>query len=82
MPNRTPYEIRHNLLVDARQMLFRVWERECDVIVRNADLGDAPIEDRTLPEAPTFEKILELATQMDDFVSNGPKREEASGATA
>ena len=32
MPSKNPYEIRASILVDAHQMLFRVWERKCDTI--------------------------------------------------
>ena len=68
MPDRNPYEIRHDLLVDARQMLFRVWEKKCEAATHNANLGDNLV---TVPEAPTFDEVLELAKKMNEFVTNG-----------
>jgi len=75
MPNRNPYEIRHSLLVDARQMLFRGWEKKCDVVFHNAGTGQGKqIKDKEMPEAPNFEEVLALAEKMDAFVS-GTKTE-------
>lgn len=63
------YEIRHSMLNEARDMLFQIWQQECEVIERNANLEDRIVTPGEMPPAPTFEKILELAKKMNDFVS-------------
>lgn len=65
-----PYEIRHAILNEARAMLFDVWHEKCrDVQALNSM---PPYKyHSSLPEAPTFEEILELAQRMNTFVSNG-----------
>lgn len=62
------YEIRHAILNEAREMLFEVWHEKC----RNAQSFNS-FSDKLhvkIPEAPTFEEVLELAKKMDAFVSN------------
>lgn len=71
----TGYEIRHSLINEARDMLFQVWNRECDVVFHNANcrVEGRAIGTGELPPAPTFDAILKLAQQMNEFVSRSDK---------
>jgi hypothetical protein len=60
------YEIRYNILRDARDMLFQEWTAKCDIHRRNCDLANKQIE--TMPEAPTMEAILRRAEELYEFV--------------
>jgi hypothetical protein len=62
----TGYDIRYNILNDARSTLFEQWHRECDRIRRNADLGQRQLE--PLPSAPTAAQIKALAEELYEFV--------------
>ena len=60
------YEIRYNILRDARDMLFQEWILRCDVHRRNCDLAQKQIE--TMPTAPTTDEILDRAEELYEFV--------------
>jgi hypothetical protein len=60
------YEIRYNILRDARDMLFQEWILRCDVHRRNCDLAQKQIE--SMPEAPSVDDILERAEELYEFV--------------
>jgi hypothetical protein len=62
----TGYDIRYNILNDARSTLFEQWHRECDRIRRNADLGQRQLE--PLPNAPSAAQIKALAEELYEFV--------------
>lgn len=62
----TGYDIRYNLLNDAKNILFEKWHQECGVIRRNADLGQRQLE--PLPPAPTAAEIKALAEDLYEFV--------------
>lgn len=71
--SQNAYEIRYQLLKDAREMLFKVWEEDCQTLRFNADLkhdcGCQDFEPTVMPAPPTVEAIIALAEQMDTFVS-------------
>ena len=60
------YEIRYNLLNDAKGILFEKWHEECSRVRRNADLGQRQLE--PLPAAPTVAEIKALAEDLYEFV--------------
>lgn len=60
------YEIRYNLLNDAKNMLFEQWHETCSTIRRNADLASQPIG--VFPPAPTADEIKALAEELYEFV--------------
>ena len=60
------YEIRYNILRDARDMLFQEWILKCDIHRRNCDLANKQIE--TMPSAPSVDDILARAEDLYDFV--------------
>jgi len=62
----TGYDIRYNLLRDAKTILFEKWHQECDVLRRNADLGQRQLE--PCPPAPTAAEIKALAEDLYEFV--------------
>ena len=62
----TGYDIRYNLLNDAKGILFEKWHQECDVLRRNADLGQRQLE--SYPPAPTAAEIKALAEELYEFV--------------
>jgi hypothetical protein len=62
----TGYDIRYNLLNDAKNILFEKWHEECRVLTRNADLGQRQLE--PLPSAPTAAEIKALAEDLYEFV--------------
>lgn len=62
----TGYDIRYNLLNDAKNILFEKWHEECSRIRRNADLGQRQLE--PLPEAPSAAAIKALAEDLYEFV--------------
>lgn len=55
------YEIRYNVLTDARQLLMDQWHVKCEHTRMQDDSAQ-------LPPPPTFEAIKALATEMYDFV--------------
>lgn len=60
------YEIRYNILRDARDMLFQEWQMKCDIHRRNFDLAKSHIDE--MPEAPTINEIILRAEELYDFV--------------
>lgn len=60
------YDIRYNLLNEAKNILFEKWNQECSRMRRNADLGQRQIE--PLPEAPSAAAIKALAEDLYEFV--------------
>ena len=64
-----PYEIRHEILKEAREMLLRIWDQDGTDKRYNSEITNnkEPIE--FLP-APTFDEILALANKMNAFVSD------------
>lgn len=60
------YEIRHSLLNEARHMLYEKWNRDWEIIRRNHDLAQKPIE--STPEPPTAAQIKALAEELYEFV--------------
>jgi hypothetical protein len=62
----TGYDIRYNLLNDAKGMLFEKWHQECEVLKRNADLGQRKLD--PYPPAPTAAEIKALAEDLYEFV--------------
>jgi hypothetical protein len=79
MSNKTPFEIRLELIAIAKDMLERdhntmveaithKWYQECDT----ARTNNQPVPD--MPDFPLFpssKKILEKANELNEFVSNG-----------
>lgn len=62
----TGYEIRYNLLNDAKNMLYEKWNRDVEVVKFNAASSKKIIEDLPLP--PSAEEIKALAQSLYDFV--------------
>jgi hypothetical protein len=62
----TGYDIRYNLLNDAKGMLFEKWHQECEVLKRNADLGQRKLD--PYPPAPSAAEIKALAEDLYEFV--------------
>ena len=62
----TGYDIRYNLLNEAKNILFEKWHQECNRIRRNADLGQRQLE--PLPAGPTVTEIKALAEDLYEFV--------------
>jgi hypothetical protein len=62
----TGYDIRYNLLNDAKNMLFEQWHEECSTLRRNADLDRQPLG--SFPPAPTASQIKALAEELYEFV--------------
>ena len=62
----TGYEIRHSLLNEAKDILFEKWHQECEVLKRNADLGQRKLD--PYPPAPTAAEIKALAEELYEFV--------------
>ena len=62
----TGYDIRYNLLNDAKGMLFEKWHQECEVLKRNAYLGQRKLD--PYPPAPTAAEIKALAEELYEFV--------------
>ncbi len=60
------YEIRYNILRDARDMLFQEWILKCDIHRRNCDLANKQID--TMPGAPSVDEIIARAEELYDFV--------------
>ena len=60
------YEIRYNILRDARDMLFQEWTAKCDIHRRNCDLANKQIED--MPAAPSVDQIIARAEELYEFV--------------
>lgn len=63
------YEIRHAILNEAREMLFDTWREKC----RNIQAANTTLSYKyyvSLPDAPTFKEVMELAKKMNAFVSN------------
>ena len=60
------YEIRYNILRDARDMLFQEWQMKCDIHRRNFDLAKSHID--AMPEAPSVGEILTRAEELYEFV--------------
>lgn len=71
--NSTGYEIRHALLNEARDMLFQDWLMKRDVVFNNAHVEKRTILETEVPLAPSFDAILKLAQQMNEFVSHSDK---------
>ena len=63
----TGYDIRYNLLNDARNMLFTEWHQKCEVTRRNYDLKQSVI-DIEMPAAPSAAQIKALAEDLYEFV--------------
>lgn len=62
----TGYDIRYNLLNDAKNMLFEQWHEQCSTLRRNADLAQQPLGE--FPAAPTSAEIKALAEDLYEFV--------------
>jgi len=60
------YEIRHMLLVEARNMLFEGWHEEVKRLQHNAGLTNTPIGE--YPPQPSVTDISKLAEQLYEFV--------------
>ena len=60
------YEIRYNLLNDARNMLYENWHLSCDTIRGNAQLKNESVS--KMPEPPTASDIKSLAEDLYEFV--------------
>ena len=59
------YQIRHELLCEARLILFDAWSQKCENIRRNADLSKTRSD---LPAAPTVADVKAVAEQLYAFV--------------
>ena len=68
-----PYELRFNMLMEAKNLLVEEYHSEVDRLTnRYFALKDAGtvVEYPTLPNYPTFEDIQQLCIEMNYFVSN------------
>jgi hypothetical protein len=62
----TGYDIRYNVLNDAKNILFEKWHEQCNLLRRNADLARSLLE--PYPPAPTAAEIKALAEELYEFV--------------
>lgn len=62
----TGYDIRYNLLSDARNMLYEKWNREIEVVRYNAGVKNEALG--AVPAAPTAAEIKALAEDLYEFV--------------
>lgn len=62
----TGYDIRYNLLNDAKNMLFEQWHEECSTLRHNANLMQKPLG--AYPPVPTAAQIKALAEELYEFV--------------
>jgi hypothetical protein len=62
----TGYDIRYNLLNDARCMLYEKWHKDIENIRHNAGVKSEAIGN--LPPAPTAAEIKALAEELYEFV--------------
>lgn len=79
MSNKTPFEIRLELIAIAKDMLeqdynvqreaiLHRWHQECEVARdKNQDVPETP----ELPLFPSTKQILEKANELNEFVSKG-----------
>jgi hypothetical protein len=63
--SQSGYQIRHELLCEARLILFDAWSQKCENIRRNADLSKTRSD---LPSAPTVADVKAVAEQLYAFV--------------
>ena len=71
------YELRHDLLNEARDMLFQGWYKKCEVAQHNAHTEKRAIAAGEMPEPPVIKDILALAGKMNEFVGSlGPITEQ------
>jgi len=59
------YDIRYNILNDAKSILFEKWHEQCSFLKRNADLERRLLE--PVP-GPTAAEIKALAEELYEFV--------------
>ena len=79
MSNKTPFEIRMELLAMAKEMLIQVYETERDAIFHMWHLEcEKSMESKSeippvppMPEYPTPQKIIEKASELNSFISKG-----------
>lgn len=68
-----PYELRFNMLMEAKNLLVEEYHAEVDRLTNRyfalKDAGET-VEYPTLPQYPTFEVIQDLCKEMNAFVSN------------
>jgi hypothetical protein len=62
----TGYDIRYNILNDAKNILFEKWHEQCSLLKRNADLERSQLE--PYPPAPSAAEIKALAEELYEFV--------------
>lgn len=62
----TGYDIRYNLLNDAKNMLFEQWHEECSTLRHNAAVAQLPLP--SYPPVPTAAQIKALAEELYEFV--------------
>ena len=62
----TGYDIRYNILNDAKNILFEKWHEQCSLLKRNADLERRLLE--IYPPAPSAAEIKALAEELYEFV--------------
>jgi len=62
----TGYDIRYSILNDAKSILFEKWHEQCNLLRRNADLGQRQLE--PYPPAPSAAEIKALAEELYEFV--------------
>jgi hypothetical protein len=62
----TGYDIRYNLLNDARSMLYEKWHRDVEAIRYNAGIKQGMMG--AIPEPPTAAQIKVLAEELYEFV--------------
>ena len=64
----TGYDIRYNLLNDAKNMLLEQWHEECSTLRHNANLAQVPLG--SSPPVPTAAQIKALAEELYEFVQS------------
>ncbi len=62
----TGYEIRYNLLNDAKKMLYEKWNTDLEIIRFNAVTSSKTIDQ--FPPPPSAEEIKTLAQTLYEFV--------------
>lgn len=64
----TPYELRFEIFKEAREIAERNYHSQVEWIMNAKDVDIETI--KSLPEYPSYEKIEELANQINNFVSS------------
>ena len=66
---KTPFELRYDALQLARNHMMERFYADLDIYRTNSERG-VSIKTLTLPEYPTPEDVMELATKFKDFVDD------------